>query len=87
MGIISWIVIGALAGWIASMFTGNNEEMGAGKNIATGVIGALLGGLIFNLLGGRGITGFNLWSLIVATVGAVIFLSIVNMFRRKSHPS
>lgn len=83
MGIISWIIIGALAGWIASMITGNNAEMGAWSNIITGVIGGFLGGIIFNLFGGRGITGFNLWSLLVATVGAIVLLMIVNMFRGK----
>lgn len=78
MGIIGWIVIGALAGWIGSMITGNNRRMGAGLNILVGVIGGFLGGLIMNLLGGYGMTGFNLWSLFVAIVGAVILLLIVN---------
>lgn len=84
MGIIGWLIIGALAGWIASMLTGNDEKMGAGANIAVGIIGGFLGGLIMNLLGGSGITGFNLWSLLVAIIGAVILLWIVNMFKRKS---
>jgi len=83
MGIISWIIIGALAGWIASMITGNNAEMGAWSNIIVGVIGGFIGGIIFNILGGRGITGFNLWSLVVATIGAIVLLMIINMFRRK----
>lgn len=84
MGIIGWLIIGALAGWIASMLTGNDEKMGAGANIAVGIIGGFLGGLIMNLLGGSGITGFNLWSLLVATIGAVILLWIVNAIKRKS---
>ncbi len=82
MGIIGWIVIGALAGWIASMLTGNNSRMGAGMNIVVGIIGGFIGGLVMNLLGGYGITGFNLWSLVVATVGAVILLLIVNAVKR-----
>lgn len=83
MGIIGWLIIGALAGWIGSMITGNNREMGAGKNILVGVIGGFLGGLVMNLLGGYGVTGFNVWSLFVAVVGAVILLLIVNAFKHK----
>jgi uncharacterized membrane protein YeaQ/YmgE (transglycosylase-associated protein family) len=83
MGIIGWIVIGALAGWIASKLTGNDAEMGAGMNILVGIVGGFLGGLLMNLFGGLGITGFNLWSLLVATAGAVILLAIVNAFRKK----
>lgn len=66
MGPISWIIIGALAGWIASMITGNNKRMGAFANIAVGIVGGLIGGFVLNLIGGTGVTGFNLWSLVVA---------------------
>ena len=83
MGIIGWIVIGALAGWLASMITGNSENMGGGLNILVGIIGGFVGGLVMNLIGGQGITGFNIWSLLVATLGAVILLLIVNALRRK----
>ncbi len=83
MGIISWIIIGALAGWIGSMFTGNDARMGAGSNILVGIIGGVVGGFLFNLFGGVGITGFNIWSLMVATLGSIVFLMIVNMFSRK----
>lgn len=84
MGILGWIVIGALAGWISSMLTGNNEKMGAGANIVVGIIGGFIGGIVMNLLGGSGITGFNLWSLLVAVIGAVILLWIVNAIKRKT---
>jgi uncharacterized membrane protein YeaQ/YmgE (transglycosylase-associated protein family) len=77
MTILVWIIIGALAGWIASIIVGTNEQMGAAANIFVGIIGALIGGLLFNLLGGVGFTGFNIWSLFVATVGAVILLALV----------
>lgn len=83
MGILGWIVIGALAGWIASLITGNDPKMGAGLNIVVGIIGGFIGGLVMNLIGGYGITGFNLWSLLVATGGAVILLLIVNAVRRR----
>jgi uncharacterized membrane protein YeaQ/YmgE (transglycosylase-associated protein family) len=82
MEIIGWIVLGALAGWIASMIAGTNAEMGILANIIVGIVGAFLGGFLFNLLGGEGVTGFNLWSLIVAVVGAVLLLGILKMFRR-----
>lgn len=84
MGILGWIVIGALAGWIASMLTGNNEKMGAAANIVVGIVGGFIGGIAMNLLGGSGITGFNLWSLLVAVIGAVILLWIVNAIKRKT---
>ncbi len=84
MGIIGWLVIGALAGWIASIITGNNEKMGAGKNILVGIVGGFLGGLIMNLIGNYGITGFNLWSLFVAVIGATLLLIIVNAFTKKA---
>ncbi len=84
MSILGWIIIGALAGWIASVITRNNKKMGAGMNILVGIIGGFIGGLVMNLVGGHGITGFNLWSLLVATGGAVILLLIVNAVRRRS---
>lgn len=82
MGILGWIIIGAIAGWIASIVTGNDRKMGAWANIAVGIVGGFIGGFIMNLLGGVGITGFNLWSLLVAVIGAVVLLWIVNTIRR-----
>ncbi len=83
MGILGWIVLGALAGWIASMITGNDRQMGAGANIVVGIVGGFIGGLVMNLFGGHGVTGFNVWSLLVAIVGAIILLWIVNMVAGK----
>jgi uncharacterized membrane protein YeaQ/YmgE (transglycosylase-associated protein family) len=82
MGLVGWIILGALAGWIASMFTGNNRRMGLAANIIVGVIGSSIGGFVFNLLGGHGVTGLNLWSLIVAVVGSVILLTVANAIRK-----
>jgi uncharacterized membrane protein YeaQ/YmgE (transglycosylase-associated protein family) len=84
VGILAWIIIGALAGWIASMLTGNQERMGAGANIAVGIVGGFLGGFVMNLLGGTGVTGFNLWSLLVAIIGSVILLWAANAFARRA---
>ena len=79
MEIIGWIVLGALAGWIASMIAGTNAQMGLLANIIVGIVGAFIGGFVFNLLGGSGVTGFNLWSLLVATIGAVLLLGLLKM--------
>lgn len=76
MGLILWIIFGALAGWIGSMIAGRNEEQGAVGNIVVGIIGALVGGFIANMLGFAGVTGFNLVSLLIAIAGAVLVLSI-----------
>lgn len=82
MSILAWIILGGLAGWIASMFAGNNAEQGIIGNIIVGILGAFIGGFLFNVLGGDGVTGFNLWSLIVAVIGATLLLFIVRGFRR-----
>ena len=82
MGILGWIVLGAIAGWLASIVTGRNERMGCFGNIAVGITGAFIGGIIFRALGGAGITGFNPWSLLVAVVGAVILLALLELIRR-----
>lgn len=76
MGPIGWIVLGGLAGWIASKFVGTDKEQGIIGNIVAGIVGAFVGGWIFNLLGGSGVSGFNIWSFLVAVVGAVIVLAI-----------
>ncbi len=78
MSIIGWVVLGAIAGWLASIVTKRNEQMGCIANIVAGVVGALIGGFIFSLFGGQGVTGFNIYSLIVAFIGAVIVLAIWN---------
>lgn len=80
MGIIAWIVLGALAGWIASKIAGTDEQQGWVANIVVGMVGAMLGGFIFDLLGGSGVTGFNLWSLLVAVLGALVFIAILRAF-------
>jgi len=80
--ILLWILLGALAGWIASIITGRNAQMGAGANIVVGIFGALIGGFLMNAMGAPGVTGFNLYSVLVAIGGAVVLLFIVGMMRR-----
>ena len=79
---VIWIVFGALAGWIASMITKTNGQQGAVGNILTGIIGAFIGGFIVRLITGNDVDGFNLGSLIVAILGAVLLISILKFFRR-----
>jgi uncharacterized membrane protein YeaQ/YmgE (transglycosylase-associated protein family) len=83
MGFFTWIILGGLAGWLASIFTKNNGNMGLIKNIVVGILGAMLGGFVFSFFGSTGVTGFNLWSIFVAVVGAVILLIIINLFTKK----
>lgn len=76
MGFIAWIILGALAGWIASMIMKTDAEQGAFANIIVGIIGAVLGGFIMQLFGASGVNGFNLYSILVAIGGAVVLLAI-----------
>jgi len=81
MGIISWIIVGAISGWLASGLAGSKEKKGCIFNIVLGIIGALLGGFIMNEFGKQGVTGFDLWSIFVATLGAIIILTIAKILR------
>lgn len=84
MGICTWLILGGIAGWLASIFAGTNARQGIIGNIVVGIIGAFIGGAVFSYFGGSDVTGFNLYSLMVATVGGVILLAIKNLlFGRK----
>ncbi len=83
MGIIGWIILGGLAGWLASVVTGNNGGMGILLNIVVGIIGAFLGSFLFSYINGASVTGFNLGSFLVAFVGATILLFIMNIFFKR----
>jgi uncharacterized membrane protein YeaQ/YmgE (transglycosylase-associated protein family) len=77
MGLLGWIILGGIAGWLASYIAGTNASMGIVANIVVGIVGALIGGLLFSWVGGTGITGFNFWSLFVALIGSIVLLLIV----------
>jgi len=79
--IITWIIIGGLAGLIASMLTGTNARVNGFMNVVVGVIGAFIGGLVLQLFGVSASSGFSLGSLLTAILGAVILLSLVRAFR------
>jgi uncharacterized membrane protein YeaQ/YmgE (transglycosylase-associated protein family) len=84
MGILSWILFGAIAGWVASLLTGRNRRMGCLGNIIIGILGAMLGGFVVELFGGRGnITGFNWPSFGVAVLGAVILLGVTGWYAQQ----
>ena len=85
MGILSWIILGLIAGFIGSKIVGR-EGQGFWLDIALGIVGALVGGFLFDLFGASGVTGFNLYSLLVAIAGSVVVLLIYNavMSRRRA---
>ena len=78
MGIISWIILGLIAGFIGSKIV-DREGQGFWLNIALGIVGALVGGFLFDLFGATGVTGLNIWSMIVAIAGSVVVLLVYNM--------
>ncbi|MBL9037614.1 MAG: GlsB/YeaQ/YmgE family stress response membrane protein [Archangium sp.] len=82
MGICGWIVLGGLAGWVASIVAGTNARMGVVANVLVGTLGSVVGGMLFSFFGGVGVTGFNLYSFGVALVGAVFVLFVAKrMFK------
>ncbi|OGN06043.1 MAG: hypothetical protein A2669_00740 [Candidatus Yanofskybacteria bacterium RIFCSPHIGHO2_01_FULL_48_25b] len=80
MSILVWIIFGAIAGWIASTLMGSGG--GLGWDIVLGIVGAGLGSMIMGLAGQPGVTGFNLYSIVVAIIGAIILIAISRAFRR-----
>ncbi len=79
MSILGWIILGGLAGWIASLLM--HKRQGCLANIIVGILGGVIGGLLFSLIGGVGVTGLNLWSLFVAVMGSIIFIVILRYLR------
>ena len=83
MSIVSWIVLGLIAGLIGSKLVNKTGE-GFFLDIALGIVGAVIGGWLFSLFGMQGVTGLNIYSLIVAVIGAVVFLVIYHAIRRRT---
>jgi uncharacterized membrane protein YeaQ/YmgE (transglycosylase-associated protein family) len=73
MSIIGWLILGLIAGFVASRIV-NAQGQGIVLDVALGMVGALVGGFIFDAIGGVGVTGFNAWSLLVAIIGSIIVL-------------
>lgn len=82
LGIFGWIIIGGLAGWIASKIKGKDAQMGVGLNIAVGIVGGILGGWLLSLFGVDVAGGGKFFSFITCLLGAVILLSIVNAIKK-----
>lgn len=79
MGLLAWIVVGLIAGWLAKIISPGPERGGLLMTLIIGVIGALVGGALFNLFGRTGATGITPYSILVATIGAVVFLWVWKM--------
>ena len=83
MSIFAWIIVGGIAGWLASMVMQTNNRQGCLMDIIIGVIGAFIGGFVMSQLGvDRDVNGLNIGSILVAFVGAVILLGILKLFQR-----
>ena len=85
MGIIAWLVVGAIAGWLAGMLVKGDESMGVIGHIVLGIVGAIVGGFIAGAItGGDYISGINITTIIVATLGAVVVVVLWNMLRGRT---
>ncbi|MDX2013033.1 MAG: GlsB/YeaQ/YmgE family stress response membrane protein [Myxococcaceae bacterium] len=82
MGLCSMVVLGGVAGWLASVVAGTNARMGLVANVLVGVLGSTVGGVVFRFFGGAGVTGFNLSSLLVSVVGACVVLVVAKKLFR-----
>ena len=80
MGWLAWIVIGAIAGGLASKVMRTGRQQGLFMDIVVGIAGAFIGGFLFNQFGAAGATGFNIWSLFVAFIGALVLLAVLRVF-------
>ena len=83
VNILIWVIVGAIAGWLASLVMRTNRQQGLLEDIIVGVVGGLLGGFLLDLLGvGGEVTGLNIGSILVAFVGAIVLLAILRALRR-----
>ncbi|MCP5060849.1 MAG: GlsB/YeaQ/YmgE family stress response membrane protein [Ignavibacteriae bacterium] len=81
MGLLSWIIVGGIAGWLSTKIIKPKKSKGCFSGIALGIVGAIFGGFIVSFFeGGYGVTGFNLHSILVATLGAVVLIWLVRQF-------
>lgn len=81
MSILAWLVLGLIAGFLGSKIV-NKSGQGVVVDILLGIVGAFLGGWLFNMFGAVGVTGLNLYSMIVAVIGSVVFLVVYHALRR-----
>jgi len=79
MGILLWILFGGLVGWIASLLMSTDSQQGIFLNIIVGIVGAVIGGFVMSYFGEAGVTGFNLYSFVVALLGAILLIGLVKL--------
>ena len=84
MGLISWIVVGLIAGLLARWITPGPDSGGIIVTVLVGMAGASVGGFLVRILGGASATGLNIWSILVATIGALLLLFIYNLIARRT---
>lgn len=82
MEVVLWIVLGGIAGWIASVIMSTDMQQGLVGDIVMGMLGAVVGGFLMGLFGQEGVTGFNIYSILVAVLGAVVLIYIGRLLRR-----
>ncbi len=83
MNILAWLILGLIAGFIGSKIVNRSGE-GLVLDIVLGIVGAFVGGFLFNMFGSAGVTGLNLYSLLVAVVGSIVVLVLYHMMFRRS---
>lgn len=79
MNILVWIIFGGISGWIASIFMGTNASQGFIGNVITGILGAIIGGFLMTHFCKVGVTGFNVYSFVVAVIGAIVLIGIARL--------
>jgi uncharacterized membrane protein YeaQ/YmgE (transglycosylase-associated protein family) len=79
MDFFTWLIVGAIAGWLAGKVMGTSRQQGLFLDIVVGIAGALIGGFLFSQFGADGTTGFNIWSIFVAFTGAVVLLGVIRL--------
>lgn len=84
MGLISWIVVGLMAGLLARWIMPGSGPSGLVVTTILGMAGASIGGFLVGIVGGTGATGFNIWSVLVATFGAIVLLFLYNRITRRT---
>ena len=84
MSILSWIVVGLIAGVLGKLIMPGDDPGGFIVTILLGIVGAFVGGFVVSLFGGIGVTGFNIWTILVATLGAVILLAAYRLIARRA---
>jgi len=82
-GILGAIIIGGLAGWVASKIMGTDASMGVVANVLVGIAGAVVGNLLLPVFGISGTSGWSIWSFVVALVGALVLLFVVSLFTKR----